>query len=407
MSRRLWINAEVRDWLSGLRTRDPSAARLAGEAVLGLLEESPGPPLAVPADLLLWTEDPSAALEFAYQRRLAALRRLRRPAADVATARKRLELRVQTQEAMVRRLGDQSRMAAEAGRHDIAQETRERQVDVEDSLSDLRRGHAELRGEEEKALRAIARRRDELEVWRTRMEKARVAYLVRHGGGAIESALAEAGEGPAVRERPAHTATAAERSAIEALLEPAQGLARESAEPAPHLHELRLGPLTGHDLRILFAVESPGAVHLLAAREGPGEWRDQGPHIAEALLRGEPDLPGGPGTPGEPGTSGEDEVTGESFLEEFFPGEAEERRAGAARLLARNRAHALADVRCRRGLTREQVAGRMSVTAERVAAIEGAEPGALEIGALAAYLEAIGGRLEIVADLGTERVNLR
>lgn len=49
----------------------------------------------------------------------------------------------------------------------------------------------------------------------------------------------------------------------------------------------------------------------------------------------------------------------------------------------------------------------MSVTAERVAAIESAEPGALEIGALAAYLEAIGGRLEIVADLGPERVNLR
>ncbi|MGH3377198.1 MAG: PspA/IM30 family protein [Actinoallomurus sp.] len=266
MSRRLWINAEVRDWLSGLRARDPSAARLAGEAVLGLLEESPRPPLAVPADLLLWTEDPSAALEFAYQRRLAALRRLRRPAADVATARKRLELRVQTQEAMVRRLGDQSRMADEAGRHDIAQETRERQVDVEDSLSDLRRDHAGLRGEEEKALRAIARLRDKLEHWRAGMEKARAAYVVRHGGDAIESALAEAGEGPAVRARPAHTA--AERSAIEALLESAQGLARDPAEPTPHLHELRLGPLTGHDLRVLFAVEPPGAVHLLAAR-GP------------------------------------------------------------------------------------------------------------------------------------------
>jgi hypothetical protein len=54
----------------------------------------------------------------------------------------------------------------------------------------------------------------------------------------------------------------------------------------------------------------------------------------------------------------------------------------------------------------EQVAERMSTTAEAVAAIERDGPAAAEAGALAAYVAALGGRLEIVADLGAERVTL-
>jgi hypothetical protein len=42
-----------------------------------------------------------------------------------------------------------------------------------------------------------------------------------------------------------------------------------------------------------------------------------------------------------------------------------------------------------------------------VAAIERAEPGATEVRTLARYVEALGGRLEIIADFGEERVVLR
>lgn len=73
MSRRLWITDEARDWLTGLRTRDGSAARLAGDAVIALLDASPGPPLVVPVDPLLWADDPTAALSYAYQRQLVLL----------------------------------------------------------------------------------------------------------------------------------------------------------------------------------------------------------------------------------------------------------------------------------------------------------------------------------------------
>jgi hypothetical protein len=96
-----------------------------------------------------------------------------------------------------------------------------------------------------------------------------------------------------------------------------------------------------------------------------------------------------------------------SFLDEFFPGSAAEVEAAAAAFVARNRARGLAEQRVRLGLTQAQVAERMSVRQERVSAIERAEPGATEVRTLTGYVEALGGRLEIIAEFGGERVLLR
>src|SRR3974390_1842647 len=78
----------------------------------------------------------------------------------------------------------------------------------------------------------------------------------------------------------------------------------------------------------------------------------------------------------------------------------------AARLAARNRAHTLAEARQRMRLTQAQGARRMDVRQERGSAIERAEPGATEVRTLAAYVRALGGRLEIVAHIGSERIVL-
>ena len=96
----------------------------------------------------------------------------------------------------------------------------------------------------------------------------------------------------------------------------------------------------------------------------------------------------------------------ESFLDEFFPGAATEVEVGAAALAARSRAHALVEARQRRGLSQTQMAMRMNIRQERVVAIERAEPGATEVRALAAYVQALGGTLEIIASIGDERIVL-
>lgn len=106
--------------------------------------------------------------------------------------------------------------------------------------------------------------------------------------------------------------------------------------------------------------------------------------------------------------SGEDvhRYTREEFLDEFFP-DADDRAAIAAgmdQLRAEQRAYRLAEMRRRLGFSQAQVAARMGVTQGRVSAIENAKPGATELRTIAAYVEALGGRLEIIADFGDQRL---
>lgn len=71
------------------------------------------------------------------------------------------------------------------------------------------------------------------------------------------------------------------------------------------------------------------------------------------------------------------------------------------RLLARVRAHRLADMRKRRGLTQRQVAQQMGVTVGRVSQIENGELAGIDV--LDRYVVALGGLLEIVANFGDEQ----
>lgn len=97
----------------------------------------------------------------------------------------------------------------------------------------------------------------------------------------------------------------------------------------------------------------------------------------------------------------------ESFLDEFFPGEAAEVESGAAALPARTRAYRLMWAAEPIWLTRTQVAMRMGIREERVSVIERAQPGATEVRTLAVYVRALGGRLEVIADIGDERLTLK
>jgi Helix-turn-helix domain len=97
----------------------------------------------------------------------------------------------------------------------------------------------------------------------------------------------------------------------------------------------------------------------------------------------------------------------EAFLREFFPGHAADVAAGAAALVARHRVRGLAEMRRRVGLTRAQVAERMDLAPERISDIEARRAGTTDVGTLAAFVEALGGQLEVIADFGAERAVLR
>ncbi len=115
MSYRIRVAPEVKRWLAELRTADPGAADLVDAALVALRDRGSGmgPPLVVPVETP--SRDARPDLDYAYQRQLEMLTRVRRAVADIATARKRLELQVQQLEEIVSKLEEQRGRAAETG----------------------------------------------------------------------------------------------------------------------------------------------------------------------------------------------------------------------------------------------------------------------------------------------------
>jgi predicted XRE-type DNA-binding protein len=83
---------------------------------------------------------------------------------------------------------------------------------------------------------------------------------------------------------------------------------------------------------------------------------------------------------------------------------AEKVAEGRDRLLAQARGHRLAEARQRRGKTQAQVAEAMGVTPSRVSQIERGEVTDVGVDVISRYIIALGGRLELVADFGDERM---
>jgi transcriptional regulator with XRE-family HTH domain len=73
-------------------------------------------------------------------------------------------------------------------------------------------------------------------------------------------------------------------------------------------------------------------------------------------------------------------------------------------LLARARGHQLAETRKLPGLGQKQIAAAMGVSVARVSQIEHGEVTSFEV--IARYVEALGGRLDLVADFGDSTVRL-
>lgn len=77
---------------------------------------------------------------------------------------------------------------------------------------------------------------------------------------------------------------------------------------------------------------------------------------------------------------------------------------GARRLLAQARGHQLTELRKDAGLGQREIADAMGVSIARVSQIEHGEVTSFEV--IARYVEALGGRLDLVADFGDRTMRL-
>ncbi|MDX6333578.1 MAG: phage shock protein [Streptosporangiaceae bacterium] len=424
MGYQLRMHHEIRDWLTELRVAEPELARLVGEAVLALLDagETVEPPLVVPLESVLWPpDDPREVLDCTYQRQLEMLTKVRRGVADVATSRKRVELQVSTLQQQAVKLASQRERALAAGDEVLASEARSREAGIQQRLSELHRQMHTLTGQEERLTLASQRLQAKVEDFRVQKETIKATYTAAEGSQRVREAFAEMGADASELEETdveadaasgfGSTSTAEDRlqQQIRELVPPFPGnsTGEEDVQAPPGMMELRAGAPGYSRAGLLFVVEPPDTAVLVSWVEDPGGSRRAYREAVEAatarLTVARPDAPEATTAPPAAFTS----YDAESFLDEFFPGAETEVEIGAGTLVARNRAHTLAEARQRMTLTQAQVAERMNVRQERVSAIERAEPGATEVRTLAAYVRALGGRLEIIADIGGERIMLR
>src|SRR5215470_9167322 len=120
-----------------------------------------------------------------------------------------------------------------------------------------------------------------------------------------------------------------------------------------------------------------------------------------AAIRGLPE------TRGHPMSSSEfHHYTRDEFLAEFYPDPADKAAiaAGIEQLRAEQRAFRLAEMCRRLGITQAQVAARMGITPGPRVRHRARQARHTELRTLAAYVEALGGRLEIIADFGDQRL---
>jgi phage shock protein A len=134
-------------------------------------------------------EDPRETLDYAYQRQLENLTRVRRGVADVATSRKRVELQMNQINQTSSKLEDQARKALSMGREDLARSALERKSAAQSQLVGLQEQFAQLQSDEEKLTLYSQQVQAKLDAFRTQKETIKARYTAAEATTRINEAM--------------------------------------------------------------------------------------------------------------------------------------------------------------------------------------------------------------------------
>jgi phage shock protein A len=121
-------------------------------------------------------DDPRESLDDSYDRQLELLAQLRQGLAEVATARKRIELQGQELGTRYERLGDQAEEAMRQGREDLARTALERRAAIEQEIVALRTQFDTLRKQEARLTENERRMTARIAAFRTQKETLKASY---------------------------------------------------------------------------------------------------------------------------------------------------------------------------------------------------------------------------------------
>jgi phage shock protein A len=121
-------------------------------------------------------EDPREALDESYDQQVRMLRQVRQGLAEVATARKRIELQGQEMGARYQRLAKQAQEALAQGREDLARTALERRSLLEGQVVALRDQHAALQSQQAQLQENERRLTERIESFRIEKETLKATY---------------------------------------------------------------------------------------------------------------------------------------------------------------------------------------------------------------------------------------
>jgi phage shock protein A len=121
-------------------------------------------------------EDPRETLDLSYEKQLDNLTKVRKAVADVATARKRIELQAAEIQKQADKLQGQAKAALEQGNEDLAREALTRRAALGEQLADLQTQHDQVAEQEAKLIETSNKLQSQVEEFRTRKETIKATY---------------------------------------------------------------------------------------------------------------------------------------------------------------------------------------------------------------------------------------
>jgi phage shock protein A len=134
-------------------------------------------------------EDPRQTLDLSYEQQLENLTKVKRAVADVATARKRIEIQAEQLKSQGDKLAEQAKAALAQGNEPLAREALTRREAIAAQLKDLDTQHATVAEQEDKLTQTAQKLQTEVEAFRTRKETIKATYTAAEASAHINEAV--------------------------------------------------------------------------------------------------------------------------------------------------------------------------------------------------------------------------
>jgi len=139
-------------------------------------------------------EDPTETLDSSYEQQLELLQKVKGGVADVATAKKRLELQTAQLDQAATRLDGEARQALAAGREDLARQALERKSGLQQQIQGLQQQQQQLEDQQQKLVANEQALQAKIEAFRSQKEVIKAQYTAAEAEVRINEAATGLGE---------------------------------------------------------------------------------------------------------------------------------------------------------------------------------------------------------------------